>query len=218
MSVLKIEDLAYTYKSKYQTVKTLKGITYEFEPGKFYALIGRSGSGKTTLLSLLAALDLPTEGQVVYEDKTTAEIDRDLYHRDTVAVIYQSYNLLPLLSVMENVTFPLELKKVPDAKTIAEEKLRAVGLDETYFKRLPAMLSGGEQQRVAIARALASDAKIILADEPTGNLDTENSELVFDLLHRLAHEEGYCVIVVTHDLAIADKADEVLRLRDGYIV
>ena len=218
MSVLKIEDLAYTYKSKYQTVKALKGITYEFEPGKFYALIGRSGSGKTTLLSLLAALDLPTEGRVVYEDKTTAEIDRDLYHRDTVAVIYQSYNLLPLLSVMENVTFPLELKKVPDASKIAEEKLRAVGLDETYFKRLPAMLSGGEQQRVAIARALASDAKIILADEPTGNLDTENSEIVIDLLQKLAHEEGYCVIVVTHDLSIADKADEVLKLRDGALL
>ena len=218
MSVLKIEELAYTYKSKYQTVKALKGITYEFEQGKFYALIGRSGSGKTTLLSLLAALDLPTEGQVIYEDKTTADIDRDLYHRDSVAVIYQSYNLLPLLSVMENVTFPLELKKVPDAKRIAEEKLRAVGLDETYFKRLPAMLSGGEQQRVAIARALASDAKIILADEPTGNLDTENSEIVIDLLQKLAHEEGYCVIVVTHDLSIADKADEVLRLKDGALV
>jgi len=218
MSVLKIEDLAYTYKSKYQTVKALKGITYEFEPGKFYALIGRSGSGKTTLLSLLAALDLPTEGQVIYEDKTTAEIDRDLYHRDSVAVIYQSYNLLPLLSVMENVTFLLELKKVSDARKIAEEKLRAVGLDETYFKRLPAMLSGGEQQRVAIARALASDAKIILADEHTGNLDTENSEIVIDLLQKLAHEEGYCVIVVTHDLSIADKADEVLRLKDGLLL
>ena len=218
MSVLKIEDLAYTYKSKYQTVKALKGITYEFEQGKFYALIGRSGSGKTTLLSLLAALDIPTEGRVVFEDKSTAEIDRDLYHRDTVAVIYQSYNLLPLLSVMENVTFPLELKKVPDAKKIAAEKLRAVGLDESYFKRLPAMLSGGEQQRVAIARALASDAKIILADEPTGNLDTENSEIVINLLQKLAHEEGYCVIVVTHDLSIADKADEVLKLKDGCLI
>ena len=216
--MLKIEDLAYTYKSKYQTVKALKGITYAFEPGKFYALIGKSGSGKTTLLSLLAALDIPTEGRVVFEDKTTAEVDRDLYHRDTVAVIYQSYNLLPLLSVMENVTFPMELKKVPDAKKIVEEKLRAVGLDETYFKRLPAMLSGGEQQRVAIARALASDAKIILADEPTGNLDTENSEIVIDLLQKLAHEEGYCVIVVTHDLSIADKADEVLKLKDGRLI
>ena len=218
MAELVLNNVKYTYKSKYQTVNALKGITYEFEPSKFYALIGRSGSGKTTLLSLLAALDLPTEGQVIYRDKPTAEIDRDLYHRDTVAVIYQSYNLLPLLSVMENVTFPLELKKVPNAKKVAEEKLRAVGLDETYFKRLPAMLSGGEQQRVAIARALASDAKIILADEPTGNLDTENSEIVIDLLQKLAHEEGYCVIVVTHDLAIADKADEVLRLKDGCLV
>ncbi len=216
--MLKIEQVAYTYKSKYQTVQALKGITYAFEPGKFYALVGRSGSGKTTLLSLLAALDLPTEGQVLYGDKTTAELDRDVYHRDTVAVIYQSYNLLPLLSVMENVTFPLELKKVKDARKIAEEKLRDVGLDESYFKRLPAMLSGGEQQRVAIARALASDARIILADEPTGNLDTENSELVFSLLQRLAHEEGYCVIVVTHDLSIADKADEVLRLKDGALM
>ena len=167
---------------------------------------------------MLAALDIPTEGQVIFGDKTTAEIDRDLYHRDTVAVIYQSYNLLPLLSVMENVTFPLELKKVPNAKKIAEEKLRAVGLDETYFKRLPAMLSGGEQQRVAIARALASDAKIILADEPTGNLDTENSEIVIDLLQKLTHEEGYCVIVVTHDLSISDKADKVLKLRDGTLI
>ena len=218
MAELVLNNVKYTYKSKYQTVNALKGITYEFEPSKFYALIGRSGSGKTTLLSLLAALDLPTEGQVIYRDKPTAEIDRDLYHRDTVAVIYQSYNLLPLLSVMENVTFPLELKKVPHAKKIAEEKLRAVGLDESYFKRLPAMLSGGEQQRVAIARALASDAKIILADEPTGNLDTENSEIVIDLLQKLAHEEGYCVIVVTHDLSIADKADEVLRLKDGGLI
>ena len=169
-------------------------------------------------MSLLAALDIPTEGTVAYHDKTTGQLDRDLYHRDTVAVIYQSYNLLPLLSVMENVTFPLELKKIPHAKQIAEEKLRAVGLDETYFKRLPAMLSGGEQQRVAIARALASDAKIILADEPTGNLDTENSEIVIDLLQKLAHEEGYCVIVVTHDLSIADKADEVLKLKDGMLL
>lgn len=217
MAELSLNNVKYTYKSKYQTVNALKGVSYEFQPGRFYALVGRSGSGKTTLLSLLAALDLPTEGKVLYRDTSTAELDRDVYHRDAVAVIYQSYNLLPLLSVLENVAFPLELKKVPaqKAREIAEEKLRAVGLDETYFKRLPAMLSGGEQQRVAIARALASDAKIILADEPTGNLDTENSVVVIDLLQQLAHDEGYCVIVVTHDLSIADKADEVLKLKDG---
>ena len=117
-------------------------------------------------------------------------------------------------------TYPMLLRgvKPEQAGKTVREKLTAVGLDSSYYKRLPAMLSGGEQQRVAIARALVSDAKIILADEPTGNLDTENSELVFSLLQRLAHEEGYCVIVVTHDLAIADMADEVLRLKDGALV
>ena len=218
MSVLKIEDVKYTYKSKYQTVNALKGITYEFQPQKFYALIGRSGSGKTTLLSLLAALDVPTEGEVLYQGTSTKALDRDKYHQDAVAVIYQSYNLLPLLTVLENVAFPLEMKGVPNAKQIAAEKLQVVGLNETYHKRLPAMLSGGEQQRVAVARALTSEAQIILADEPTGNLDTENSEVVIDLLQKLAHEDGYCVIVVTHDLSIADKADEVLRMKDGTLV
>ena len=114
--------------------------------------------------------------------------------------------------------YPMRLRKAANVQQAAAQKLADVGLDESYFKRLPAMLSGGEQQRVAIARALASDAKIILADEPTGNLDTENSEIVFSLLQRLAHDEGYCVIVVTHDLSIADKADEVLRLKDGMLI
>ena len=220
MIELTLNNVKYTYKSKYQTVNALKGVSYDFHPGKFYAHIGRSGSGKTTLLSLMAGLDLPTEGEIVFEGAPTSQVDRDKYRRNDVTVIYQSYNLFPLLTIVENVTFPLELKHVPAAKAkeIAREKLRLVGLDETYDKRFPNMLSGGEQQRVAIARALASDAKIILADEPTGNLDTENSDIVFDLLQRLAHEEGYCVIVVTHDLSLADRADEVLRLKDGMLV
>lgn len=218
MSELILKDVKYTYKSKYQTVNALKGISYEFEHKKFYALIGRSGSGKTTLLSLLAALDVPTEGEVLYQGISTKDLDRDLYHQNTVAVIYQSYNLLPLLTVLENVAFPLEMQGIPNAKQIAAEKLQVVGLNDSYHKRLPAMLSGGEQQRVAIARALGSDAKIILADEPTGNLDTENSAVIIDLLQKLAHEDGYCVIVVTHDLSIADIADEVLRLKDGTLI
>ena len=218
MSILQAKNVHYIYQSKYQKVHAVKGINFTFEEGKLYAIVGKSGCGKTTFLSMLAGLDLPTEGEIVYDGKSTAERNRDKYRLWAISLICQSYNLFPLLTVEENVLYPMLLRKAENAKKIAEEKLRAVGLDESYFKRLPAMLSGGEQQRVAIARALASEAKIILADEPTGNLDTENSELVFDLLHRLAHEEGYCVIVVTHDLAIADKADEVLRLRDGYIV
>ena len=220
MSILQTKNVHYIYQSKYQKVHAVKGIDFTFEEGKFYAIVGKSGCGKTTFLSMLAGLDLPTEGEVVYDGKSTTDRNRDEYRLRAISLICQSYNLFPLLTVEENVMYPMLLRGVkhPDAKTVAEEKLADVGLDETYHKRLPAMLSGGEQQRVAIARALASDARVILADEPTGNLDTENSELVFSLLQRLAHEEGYCVVVVTHDLSIADKADQVLRLKDGLLV
>ena len=220
MSILQARNVHYIYQSKYQKVHAVKGIDFEFEEGKFYAIVGKSGCGKTTFLSLLAGLDLPTEGHIIYANKSTVEHNRDEYRLRAISLICQSYNLFPLLTVEENVAYPMLLRGVreSEAKKSAHEKLKDVGLGDTYYRRLPAMLSGGEQQRVAIARALASDAKIILADEPTGNLDTENSEIVFSLLQRLAHEEGYCIIVVTHDLAIADKADEVLRLKDGALI
>ncbi len=220
MAELQLKGTSYAYRNKYQTVHALKGVDYRFESGRFYALVGRSGSGKTTLLSLLAGLDLPTEGKVLFNGKPTDSLDCDEYRRDSVAVIYQSYNLFPLLTVLENAPYPLELKNtpLPEARAIAQEKLRAVGLDEGYLKRFPAMLSGGEQQRVAIARALAGGARIILADEPTGNLDEENGAVVVSILQRLAHEDGYCVIVVTHDMGIAAKADRIIQLTDGKIV
>ncbi len=219
MAQLQLQETAYAYRNKYQTVHALKGVSHSFESGRFYALVGPSGSGKTTLLSLLAGLDYPTGGCVLYDGTPTSELDGDKYRRDEVGVIYQSYNLFPLLTALENVTYPLELKKTPlaEAKRIAKEKLLCVGLDEQYLRRFPAMLSGGEQQRVAIARALAGGAKVILADEPTGNLDTENGKNIVAILKRLAHEEGRCVIVVTHDAAIAEEADEVLRMKDGKI-
>ena len=220
MSILQAQNVHYIYQSKYQKVHAVKGIDFEFEEGKFYAIVGKSGCGKTTFLSLLAGLDLPTEGQIIYANKSTAEHNRDEYRLRAISLICQSYNLFPLLTVEENVAYPLLLRGMKElgARYTAYKKLKDVGLGDTYYQRLPAMLSGGEQQRVAIARALASGAKIILADEPTGNLDTENSEIVFSLLQKLAHEKGYCIIVVTHDLAIADKADEVLRLKDGALI
>ena len=220
MSILQSKNVHYVYQSKYQKVHAVKGIDYDFEEGCFYAIVGKSGCGKTTFLSMLAGLDLPTEGAVIYDGKSTSEHNRDNYRLKAISLICQSYNLFPLLTVEENVMYPMLLRGVKQqaAKEKAHEKLRDVGLNDSYYKRLPAMLSGGEQQRVAIARALASDARIILADEPTGNLDTENSEIVFSLLQRLAHEEGYCVIVVTHDMAIADKADFVLKLKDGALL
>lgn len=219
MDMLSLQNVVYTYRNKYQTVYAVNNVTYSFESGKMYAIVGKSGSGKTTLLSLLAGLDLPTQGEVLFEDTPTRTIDCDLYRRDKVSVIYQTYNLFPLLTILENVMYPLRLNKVPkkEAAEVAIKKLNSVGLDDQFFNRLPSMLSGGEQQRVAIARALASKANVILADEPTGNLDSENGKNIIETLKRLAHEENYCVIVVTHDLAISDEADFFIRMVDGRI-
>ena len=219
METMKLDDVRYTYKNKYQTVHALDGLSYEFEPGKFYAVVGRSGSGKTTLLSVMAGLDIPTSGTVAFGETDTREIDRDKFRLDHVSVIYQSLNLFPLLTVIENVTFPLEYRGVPKdaALKTAGEKLESVGIDSGKYRRLPSMLSGGEQQRVAIARALAAKTEIILADEPTGNLDSENSSNIVQLLKDLAVSENVCVIVVTHDPAVAEHADVVLKLSDGRI-
>ncbi len=218
MSILSIQDVRYQYKNKYQTVEALKGIDYEFEKSKVYALVGKSGSGKTTLLSLMAGLDLPTKGEILFDGVSTKQMDRDKYRREDATVIYQTFNLLPLLTVLENVMYPMELKGIKKdvAREIAAQAISKVDLDpEVYANRLPVMLSGGERQRIAVARALASDAKVILADEPTGNLDEGNSANVMNLLTRLSHDEGYCVIIVTHDLNLADKADVILKISDG---
>lgn len=219
MTVLAAKDIQYIYQSKYQKVHALKGVSCEFEPGKFYAIVGHSGSGKTTLLSMLAGLGTPTEGDIVVGEKTLKEIGSERHRRENVTVIYQSFNLFPTLNILENVMYPIQLSKKPakEAKARAKELLTAVGLGEVDPRKLPAMLSGGQQQRVAIARALASDAKIILADEPTGNLDSENGKTVIDLLHSLVSEKGYCVIVVTHDMEIAAGADVVYRMKDGLL-
>ena len=219
MDTLTINDVSYSYKSKYQTVQALDGVSYTFEPGKFYAVIGRSGSGKTTLLSVIAGLDVPKSGSIVFGEKDTKKMDRDKLRLEHISVIYQSLNLFPLLTAIENVTFPLEYRGISGkkAKETAREKLESVGIDTSKHRRLPSMLSGGEQQRVAIARALASKTEIILADEPTGNLDTENSMNIVQLLKNLAVSENVCVIVVTHDPAVAECADVVIELSDGKI-
>lgn len=219
VSVLAAENVSYIYQSKYQKVQALKEVSCEFESGKFYAIVGHSGSGKTTLLSMLGGLGTPTEGQIKVGEKTLEEIGGERHRRENVSVIYQAFNLFPSLTVLENVMYPMQIVNKPkkEAKERAAELLKSVGLKEEQFRKFPAMLSGGEQQRVAIARALASDAKIILADEPTGNLDTENGNLVIDILKRLVKEKGHCVIVVTHDLGIAAQADIVYRMTDGRI-
>ncbi len=217
MSVLQLQDVRYTYQTQYQKVEALKGISYTFEEGSVYAIVGKSGSGKTTLLSLMAGLDLPTAGKVLCRGQATDTLRLEKYRRENVAVIYQSFRLFPLLTVAENIMYPMELRgmKPRAAKKKAAQLLEKVGLPKSALNRYPTMLSGGEQQRVAIARALGMDTRILLADEPTGNLDTANGENIFSILQVLAHEEGYCVIIVTHDLSLASKADHVLELCDG---
>ena len=217
MAILEVKNVSFQYRNKYQTVNALNGVTCAFEEGRLYALVGKSGSGKSTLLSLMAGLMVPTEGEILFEGKPTSDIDLNRFRRENAAVIYQSFRLLPLLTVQENVMYPMELRgyKGRKAREKAAGLIAQVGLPETVLPRLPDMLSGGEQQRVAVARAMSMDTRLLLADEPTGNLDTDNGRQIIDLLLKLAHENGYCVIVVTHDPDIAARADHVLRMRDG---
>ena len=212
MSELVIENVSYRYKNADRLA--LNNVTCAFKPGQVTAVVGPSGSGKTTLLSIMAGLDRPEKGQVLLNGTDLAGMDLDAYRRQDVSVIFQAFQLFPLLTVMENVCYPMELNEVAlkDAKERAKTLLASVGIQEEKLRRFPANLSGGEQQRVAIARSLATDAGILLADEPTGNLDGENSRNVVEILTRLAHEEGYCVIIVTHDPAIAEASDVVYRM------
>ena len=219
MGILSAVNASFTYQNKSQSVRAVKNVSCTFEQGKCYAIVGKSGSGKTTLLSMLAGLETATEGHILYHTEDIAGMNRDRYRRDNAAVIYQSYNLFPLLTAEENVMYPLQLKKMNkgEIKELAKKHLLTVGIAESQFRRFPTQLSGGEQQRVAIARALAAGSEIILADEPTGNLDTANGDQVVEILLRLAHEENRCVIIVTHDLDIAERMDEIYTMLDGVL-
>jgi putative ABC transport system ATP-binding protein len=220
MSILSLQSVRYAYRSKYQTVEALKDINCEFEQGVMYAIVGKSGSGKSTMLSLMAGLDVPGDGDVMFRGASTRTLNLDTYRRNDVAMIYQNFRLFPLLTAIENVMYPMELHGVRprDAKKRASELILSVDLTEAVFNRFPSMLSGGEQQRVAIARALAMDTNLLLADEPTGNLDSTTSRNIITLLGRLAHERNYCVVVVTHDMGVLDMMDVTLQMRDGVLV
>ncbi len=215
MNALTLENVSYTYPGGAAPV--VKNASYAFEAGKLYAVVGPSGSGKSTLLSMLAGLDMPGEGDVILQEDNLKSLDLDKYRREGVSIIFQAFCLLPLLTVRENVCLPMEMQGIPEneARFRAAEALVKVGIEESKHRRFPSALSGGEQQRVAIARSLCSGAPVLLADEPTGNLDGENTKIVMEILRRLAHEENRCVIVVTHDPEVADTADLILRMKDG---
>jgi len=215
MPTLTLENVSYTYRNAQNAA--VSEASCIFEAGSVYAIVGPSGSGKSTLLSVLAGLDLPTEGEVVFDGGSLTGLDLDRYRRECISMIFQAFHLFPLLTAMENVCFPMELCGVTpkEAKPRAAALLESVGITKEQMNRFPSKLSGGEQQRVAIARSLASGARIILADEPTGNLDAANTQNIIELLCDLAHDKGYCVIIVTHDLEVAEMADVALRMKDG---
>lgn len=220
MERIQVEGVSYSYQSKYQTIEAVKQVSCTFESGNLYVVTGESGSGKSTFLSLLAGLDQPAEGTIIVDGKNLAEMDRDAYRRKQVSVVYQAFHLFPLLTAVENVMYPMELQGMPrkDAREKAAGCLKEVGLGEKILQQSPKMMSGGEQQRVAIARAMAAGGKILLADEPTGNLDTENEENIVGLLLKLAHEKDYVVIVVSHNPLIAEIADIKMKMKDGKMI
>jgi len=215
-------NLSRYYQSKDVTVEALNGIDLHFQKGRMIAIKGTSGSGKTTLLNLIGALDRPSSGSIVVDSIDVARIHgrhEVKYRLQKVGFVFQSYYLIPNLTALENIMLPMELSGVNAAQrdTRAWELLQRVGLDKTHGARKPSRLSGGEQQRVAIARALANNPSIIIADEPTGNLDSRTGSLIVDLLYSLTGE-GRTVIVATHNAEVASKADKVLEMVDGHLL
>ncbi len=212
--ILEAENVSFSYVTKQQRVDAVKGFSYSFSPAKLYALIGKSGSGKSTILSLLGGLADPSEGEVFFRGENLRGVNKVKYRRENASFVFQNFNLFPMLNILENVAYVLWIQgvKKEEARNLAANALSAVGLDETYYKRQPQQLSGGEQQRVAIGRSLVSGADIILADEPTGNLDAANGEMILDLLRELASEREICVILATHDQQVMDISDEIIQL------
>ena len=212
MNTLKVEDVSYSYKNAAGEQVVLKNVNAEFKAGKTYAIVGESGSGKTTLLSLLSALDKLQEGDIKYNNKSLRKIGGSEFRLKYVNIVFQSYNLIKYMTAKENVEVAIDFD---GRKVDANKYLKQVGLSEEEGGRLIGKLSGGQQQRVAIARAIASNSPIIVADEPTGNLDEDTEEKIIGLFKDLAHDDKKIVIIVTHSRQVAEHADEILRLKKG---
>jgi len=221
MSLVVVKDINYFYQDGDSRRFILKDVTCGFDRGKFNVILGESGSGKTTFLSLLCALDKPHSGQVLYDGQDIGSIGFEEYRRNKVSIIFQAYNLIPYMTAAENIKVAMSItdnQLPPDINEVAHNLLDYIGLDNAKADRAINKLSGGEQQRVAIARALATNVDVILADEPTGNLDEDMENEIVIILQKLVHEHNKCVIVVTHSSQIAKHADIVYKLRKGKLI
>jgi putative ABC transport system ATP-binding protein len=219
MPIVEARSVAKRYRNEGSTVTALANVSLAVEPGQFVALVGRSGCGKSTLLNLCGAMDFPTSGEILIDGQSTSSLaDAALtrLRREKVGFIFQSFQLLHTLTAIENVELPLLLAHHPQARQLAEERLRWVELHE-LARRFPHQLSGGQQQRVAIARSLVHSPRLLLADEPTGNLDTVTGDLVLDLLRRTATQFSVAVIMATHSAESAAVVDRIVKMRDGRI-
>ena len=219
-SVLTLNNVAYKYSGTKKNV--LKGVSAEFEAGKVYAIVGKSGSGKSTLLSLIAGLDICTDGKILYNNTDLKDIDRDEYRAKKIGVVFQSYNLITNSTAVENIVLSMQISESEEKnkKAFAYNLFEKVGINRETANRKVLKLSGGEQQRVGIARALSHNPDIIIADEPTGNLDSETENDVLKVLTSIAHDTpenggGKCVIIVTHSKKVSSVADVILGMKDG---
>lgn len=220
MKILKVENLTKIYGSGATKVTALDNVTFEVEKGEFVAIVGASGSGKSTLLHLIGGVDRPTSGKVFIDDKDIYALDDDklaIFRRRQVGLIYQFYNLIPILNVVENITLPLDLDNRKVNEKYLSELLNLLGLQNRKF-HLPNQLSGGQQQRTSIGRALITNPTIILADEPTGNLDSKSSDEIVELLRKSNKEYKQTIIMITHNMEIAKYADRIIEIEDGKIV
>jgi putative ABC transport system ATP-binding protein len=213
--LLSIKNASYQYSDAEDGEYALKDVSFDFEKGKVYAIRGRSGTGKTTLLSLISGLERCTEGDIIFDGKNLKNINLDYYRSHDIGIVFQSYNLLPFMTASENIVLSMDASgiKVNDKKAKALELMKSVGLKESYASRKVLRLSGGEQQRVAIARSLSYNPKMIVADEPTGNLDKQTEEEILEIFKNLAHKDGKCVIIVTHSANVCNQVDKVYDLK-----
>lgn len=213
--LLSIQNASYRYSDAEEDEYALRDVSYDFEKGKIYAIRGRSGTGKTTLLSLISGLERCTEGKIIFDGKDLKNINLDYYRSHEIGIVFQSYNLLPFMTASENIILSMDASgvKYEDKKKEALKLMKSVGLKESYANRKVLRISGGEQQRVAIARSLSYNPKMIVADEPTGNLDKQTEKEIIDIFKKLAHEDGKCVIIVTHSPSVCSEVDVVYDLK-----